>query len=612
MYFTEEIERTRYHFYALPEPTPGNVRALKEFLRNVPDRIVGLDCETTSADDDDAGHSAFDPTQRMRLIQFGSLDTAWIIDAGNPFWRKELRTIFKSQGVRYVSHSNYDPLWVRRWFGVDLSARDKCIDCLPMACLLWPGVIAPHDLKTLSTTHLDRGLVDGEEQMTARFRELAPAGKRVGKSLKSWGFTNIPLNDREYLLYAGLDAIYVRRLLDVLAKLMQDEGMAKLSRREQHIARLATGMQWRGMRVDEPYLRKILDDVGGQNSRARTYLEKTLGFKALSPRRGPWLEERGVPVLARTPKGAVKLDQDTVPAMRGAYKARGRENCDPEVLRVLNAMVQLSKTNNIATNLKSILAKRDSEGYVHPRINTMQAHTGRMSIVNPALQTMKKTDKRLRGCFITAPGHTFVGADYDSQEIRLAAGFSKDEALLRIVNEGLNQHKLTAAMIFGDDYDEKQYHQAKVLDFAQQYGAGPAKIALTLGISKGEATKLWKAWRKAYSGLVAWSDVAGQYTHVVNPWGRVIPSKPGKGYANGNFAIQSSGRDVLGDALVRLSERGYADKLWLPIHDEIILQVPDEMAEKARDDLEECMRQEVCGVSLTATATIIGKRWSGE
>ena len=111
----------------------------------------------------------------------------------------------------------------------------------------------------------------------------------------------------------------------------------------------------------------------------------------------------------------------------------------------------------------------------------------------------------MRGCFITADGELFLGADYDSQETRLALAFSKDKALHKIVFDDVNMHDMTAEMIFGSSYDAAQRFKAKTLDFAQQYGAGPAKIALQLGILPEEAKELWLAWRKAYAGLVKWT-----------------------------------------------------------------------------------------------------------
>ena len=94
-------------------------------------------------------------------------------------------------------------------------------------------------------------------------------------------------------------------------------------------------------------------------------------------------------------------------------------------------------------------------------------------------------------------------------------------------------------------------HFGRDLDFALQFGAFPRKIAATLKISEREATVLWQKWRHTYAGLVAWSDRQAKKRPVRNPFGRVIPRDPYRDYANGNYLIQSTGRDILGTARER-------------------------------------------------------------
>lgn len=610
-----EIKGQPIRCFILP-PTPGHPRwphfaaRWREFATS--DSVFGLDVETTAIDED---LGTFDPAMRLRAVQFGTETEGWLLDPTSPVWRRRIVGLLADPSKRFVSHTNYDALWTLREFGIDLPAEDRSIDTMPMASLLRPGPLRPKDLKTLSELYIDGQLVAAEAAMDARFFELAPKearigttsknGLKAGKRLKAWGFTHIPLDDPAFGLYGALDAIYVRRLLPILDALLKQKGMAKLSKREQKIERLMTGTQVRGMLVDAEFTKAALDEVETKFYAADGRLREVLGFTPGSPRVGPWLEGHGVVFYERTPTGRPKLDKDTIPILA--------ENADPmtEAGAVLHDLAVLSSSKNLKTNLATCYRARDAHGFVHPRIKTQQAVTGRMSITGPAMQTFKKGP--LRGCFIARPGHLFVGADYDSQEIRLAAAFSGDPAYVKIISEGLNQHDLTAELIFGPDWRDnprnRQY--AKVLNFAQQYGAGPKAIAFQLGISVKEAAKLWKAWNKAYSTLVSWSKELARYDSVTNPWERLIPADKWRPYANGNYAIQSSGRDALGDALVRLNEMGYGQTIWLPIHDEIILEVPEDGAERAAAVLSEAMFTTVGDIELTATAAIIGTRWSG-
>jgi DNA polymerase I len=595
--------------FVLPPSNDKYLDKFRDFARS--DDIFGLDVETTAIDEE---LGCFDPAMSMRMIQFGSADAAWALDPHDSFWRPWIIKLLRWEIKRFVSHTNYDPLWVGREFDTILGQR--IIDTIAMAALLYPGN-QPKDLKTLTTMHIDAGLRRAEEALSARFRELAPPGYRVGKKLKEWGFTNIPLDDPIFGQYAGLDAVYVRRLLPILAALVKKAGMAKLSFREQRIARMATGIQRRGLLVDRDYTNSLLGEIEDEYTEADTRLWDTFGFSPRSPKRGKWLAEKGVEFVEFSDKGNPTLDKESIPDLLARYKKT-------ELGPIFEDMVTLSTRQNLLNNLRTLLRAVDANGFVHPKINTQQAITGRMSIVRPAMQTFKKRDPRLRGCFVFRPGYLGVGADYHSQEIRLAAAFSNDELLWRIILEGLNQHDLTAEELFGKDYAPEQRDAAKILDFAQQYGAGPKKIGDQLGMPRGprtqknpdgeanpEAVKMWNAWRKAYSGLVAWSSYVSKFSVVENPWGRQIPSDRFRRYANGNYAIQSSGRDVLGDAMVKLEDMGWGEYLWLPIHDELVLEVPEDRATEAVKVLEEAMFAKVGEMPLTAEAKIIGRRWNG-
>lgn len=580
-----------------------------KFVENAPDRILGLDVETTAITDT----SMFDPDARMRLIQFGSLVEAWVLDPHDPDWRPLIAKTLAMSSLRFVSHTPYDVLWCWREFGINLAGEKRSIDTIVLANLLKPGPFNSHDLKSLSRTHIDDRLVKAEEALHARFKELAPVGHRVGtqpgSKLMVWGFNNIPLNDPAYTTYAGLDAIHVRRVLGCLADDVHPR-MRNLARREQRIAQLAVEMQWRGMLVDQEHTKRVLADIEADWVAADERLTETFGYSPRSPRRAEWFEDRGIEFAETTKTGRPSITGGE----DGTIAIALRRYLDPmsEERPVLEDLKTLSDNNNIRNNLIILLRNADRNGFVHPAINTCQAVTGRMSITKPAMQTFKKHDKRLRGCFIARDGYVFVGADYDSQEIRLAYAYSRDRAYGRIIAEGINQHDLTASMIFGSGFTPPQRDVAKVLNFCQQYGGGPKAIMAQTGLSYGRAKALWQAWRHAYSGLVRWTGKMAESAVVVNPWGRRIPADRWRKYANGNYLIQSSGRDLLGDAMVALDDAGWSEYLYLPIHDELILEVPEHMADAAVEALEAAMYAEVRGVKMTATAKIIGRRWSGE
>lgn len=634
---------------ALPRSNHKAQSAWHRFIES--DDVFGLDVETTAIEE----LGAYSPTIKTRLVQFGNHHEAWVLDPADPAWHFRAAALLNDPRKRFVSHNEaFDATRIWYEFGIDLG--DRSIDTLPMAALIHPGRTLPGGkrLKNLCDHYVDTGLSEAEQRLNAMFVDefyaskprktpLLPKSFKAGVSLcrkprgsdedkcaepssplsrcgycekhylaraatnavRTWGWNNVALDNPVFLEYAGLDAVYVRRLLDVLAAKIKAAKMTTLSRTEQRVKRLMVATSRRGHRVDPDWTLNVLRETEADFEAAETDVLERTGLKPRSSKMRGWLTDHGCTVRS--------LDKDHLPGLLEAHAD------NPEVRAVLDGLMTVSTMSNLLTNLRTVWHHAaEGDGYCHPDINTQQAHTGRMSITAPAMQTLAKTGekgRKLRGCFIAREGHVLVGADYDSQEIRLAAAFSKDAALLRIINEGLSQHVLTAESIFpdfkGKADDPVRYHQAKTLDFAQQYGAMPRKIAATLGITESEATALWQKWRDTYSGLVRWSDAQADLRLVRNPFGRVIPRDPIRSYANGNYMIQSTGRDVLGRALIRLADAGWGDTIWLPIHDEIVLEVPEDRVEEARLALGECMTMTVCGVEIPAEGEVIGHRWRG-
>lgn len=655
---------------ALPKYTP---KALATWRAFIDDQILadcsgvaGMDVESTAIE----GLGMYDPKIAMRLIQFGTRNEAWALDPHDPRWRREILALLKSD-VRFVSHNAaFDTTRVLYEFGIDLG--DRSLDTLPMACLLWPGRTCPggHGLKALSDSWIDSGLSEAEVWLHAAFvdrwtaqkprkNSLLPhdfepgsstcrqtkkrgedkcqevsfakslcglcldhylaKGRTRNSAAEQWGWANIELTDPFFLEYAGLDAVYVRRLLDILGAKLRQSGMARLSRTEQKVKRVMNASAVRGMKVDLDWTVPLLEDTTREfEAAALAIFETTGGLKPRSPRMREWLADQGV--------RAKSLDKEHLPELLARYApdsgpAGDSDDVSPEAARVLRNLDVVSHTSNLLANLRTIYTHAvDGDGFVHPNINTMQAHTGRFSYTGPAMQTLaKKGDKgtKLRGCFVARDGFVLVGADYDSQEIRISAALSRDPAMLKIVTEGLNQHILTAESIFPGQWRSKAetpdlYAIAKTLDFAIQYGAMPKKIAQTLGITPRESTVLWQRWRKTYSGLVRWSEKLATQRAIRNPFGRVVPRDEwGREYASANYACQSTGRDVLGTALERLDAAGYGSSVWMTVHDEAILEVPEDRADDACAALTQYMTMSIAGVEIPAEGEIIGHRWAG-
>lgn len=275
---------------------------------------------------------------------------------------------------------------------------------------------------------------------------------------------------------------------------------------------------------------------------------------------------------------------------------------------------------------------------IHPSFNINGTVTGRISSSNPNMQQLPR-DGGVRGIYVPDPGFVFLSYDYSQLEVTLAAHFSRDTNLLKIISEGASQHDITAAGL-GISRD-----LAKTINFAMQYGAGVQKVQTVLGCTATEAQKAFDDYWKTYSGLHRFVQECHKKIEdgqpLVNPFGRArhLPSKASNDikwgnqgffskrdnkyvlwreiYWNGilrqgpNSLIQGTGADCTDLSLTAIHSKltklgiGYA---MFPIHDEVLIQVRKDAVAQAK----EIMQTEMVSVGEKINLTVPLKVEGGE
>ena len=585
----------------------------------------GVDVETTSIDRKLGHGTIWQPGFELRTVQVATTKSAWVFDVGDEASRRVVSTFLSDEGRTFVSHTSFDPMAIAVHLGVDVSRR--YVDTWVLAKLVdsaeyeWTGDYKPNrqrtyrrvdsGLKALAARYLkDRTLLEAEADLERWQKEHAPVHHRVGPAFDEWRWKNTPVDLPAFFRYAGLDALNHLRLGYCLRRRIREVGIPdSLVDDERWLEAECLAVTRRGIALDVLVTSARLSQVQSDVDELEAKLREATGVDSpRSPAFASWLQDNGVVFGPgeRTETGRGSLNKEVLPGIVARYRD------DPMLGPVLVDKARLAGLENKVSNLRQFLAMADLDGRVHPEFKTVQAVTGRMSIVRPALQTLRKGEAELRTCFMADPGKVVVSADFDQVEIRVAAALSGDEALLEVIRSGKSVHDVTARRVFGDDFTPEQRQQSKTANFAILYGAGVPRVAKQLGISESLARQLVQAWRESYPGLVTLSKAAATLSSVVTGSGRRIPVDPDRTYANSNYLIQSTARDLLVEALRRyLSNPAYADSLMIPIHDEIVVQVPREKANEAAAWLEEAMTFDFMGVPITAHVEVYGTHWAG-
>jgi DNA polymerase-1 len=264
--------------------------------------------------------------------------------------------------------------------------------------------------------------------------------------------------------------------------------------------------------------------------------------------------------------------------------------------------------------------ERMVEGRIYPSVNVAGTATGRISHSNPNMGNMPR-DGGIRGMFIPDRGYVFISADFSQLEVCLSAHFTRDENLLRIVNEGASQHDITSASL------GIPRALAKTVNFGMQYGCSHYKVAKVLGVSPEKGKEAYEKYWKTYSGQKRVMDECAakvdQGVPIVSPFGRRRRFEVRKRQAwdsayrqAWNALVQGTGSDCtsrafyLADAQLRAAEIG---KALFTVHDEIVITAKEEHAAEAEQVLLEAMStvgQEIgLTVSLKAQGSGPMNRW---
>ena len=290
------------------------------------------------------------------------------------------------------------------------------------------------------------------------------------------------------------------------------------------------------------------------------------------------------------------------------------------------------------TKLKStyadgLLKAMSPDGRVRTRFQMTVTATGRLSSTEPNLQNIPtRTDlgSEIRRMFIPAEGCVLVDADYSQIELRLLAHISGDEAMRESFLSGGDFHARTAARVFHvpqESVTHEMRRRAKAVNFGIVYGISAFSLSQDIGATVAEARAYMDAYFAAFPGVRKYMDrVVEQarergYVETLFHRRRDLPELASSNRnmrAFGervalNMPIQGTAADIMKLAMVAVWKRLRAEqpgaRLVLQVHDELIVECPEEQAPAVAKLLEEEMEQVVnLSVPLTAAAHW-GKNW---
>jgi DNA polymerase I len=333
-------------------------------------------------------------------------------------------------------------------------------------------------------------------------------------------------------------------------------------------------------------------------------------------------ERQRLPVKKKTPSGEPSTDEDSLAELA----------LDHPLPRLILEHRALSKLKSTYTD-KLPRSINPATGRVHTTYSQITAVTGRLSSNEPNLQNIPvrtPAGRRIRSCFIAPQGSKIVSADYSQIELRIMAHLSRDENLRRAFSEGEDVHRATAAEVFGvavDSVDSEQRRVAKVINFGLIYGMSSFGVAQNLDIDRGTAQTYIDRYFARYPGAKRYMDEtrarAKELGYVETVFGRRLwlpelkSGAPVRRQAAERAAInapmQGTAADLIKLAMVAvqkfLDEEKLKTLLIMQVHDELVLEVPENELEKVKTAVRDLM-QSVATLDVPLVVDVgVGNNW---
>ena len=478
-------------------------------------------------------------------------------------------------------------------------------------------MLASYVLNSVATRH---GMDDVARlylsHLTTTYEQVA------GKGAKQKTFNQIPLETAAH--YAAEDAHVTYRLYEVLSSKLQahPELVNILHNIEVPVARVLTQMEENGIELDLAFL----DQLGGEFSNTMQNLENQImeiageSFNVSSPKQvGEVLFEKlGLKGGKKTTTGQYSTSESVL------------EKIEHPIAQLILEYRGLSKLKSTYTDGLCKQANPDTHR-VHTSYHQALTATGRLSSTDPNLQNIPiraEIGRQIRKAFVAPEGRVLLAADYSQIELRLMAHLSQDEALLDAFIHGQDVHRRTAAEVLGialEDVTNDQRRQAKAVNFGLLYGMSEFGLIRQLGFTRQESQDYIKQYFHRYPGIYEYMQrtrqvaleqgfvetLLGRRLYTPDIDARNMMVRKAAERAAINAPLQGSAADIIKMAMIEVDKMLPKDqaKMLLQVHDELVFEVDEDIADELAPKLAEVM-QSVLQISVPLVVEVgKGKNW---
>ena len=596
-----------------------SLEELQNYINSIEEtsKIVAIDCETTSLDTLNTQLVGFSLCQKEKEAIYVPLYTSNLFEALDFIPQEkaleQIARLFNNPEITIILHNGKFDYKVLRSSGLKL--QDNKINCCLVDTMIAEWLLnsdkmgkSSYSLEYLAETKL--GLKGIE------YEDLVPKGQT---------FADLPIE--QAFPYAAEDADFTFQLWQKLQPQLKEKNLYDLFiSTEMKLLPLLAEMEITGIHLDSQSLYEYNKELTNGIEDIEKQIYSTVGhsFNIASPKQlqEVLFTERGLKPTKKTKTG---YSTDTSVLEELALY-------DP-VPKMILEYRELAKLQS--TYVETLPNMCDKNERIHTDFIQTGTATGRLSCREPNLQNIpvrNEAGRKIRSAFTATPGKVLISADYSQIELVVLAHLSQDKTMCNAFNSGTDIHKSTAALIFGVPQEEvtpQMRRTAKTINFGVIYGMSAFRLANDLGISRTQAAEFIENYFKTYSSVNDFINstiqnaeekgyvqtLFGRKRYIANINSKNKLEKSSAERMAVNTPVQGSAADIVKKAMLdvkkALDEQNTQATLLLQVHDELILECPDnpEAIEKTLSIIKEKMENAVkLNVPLKVSIEY-GKNW---
>ncbi len=554
-------------------------------------RLVSLDTETTDLDPMQArlagisfaiedGHAAYLPLGHHYAGAPAQLPLAGTLEKLRP-WLESPHKAKLGQHLKYDRH-------VFANHGIQL--RGIVEDTLLQSYVLESD--KTHDLGALAARHCGLATISYDAVTGKGANRISFAQVEVARAAE----------------YAAEDADVTLRVHQALRPQLAAEPQLEILYRELElpIAEVLFRIERNGVLIDAATLAQQSDELGRRIMALEAEAQALAGqpFNLNSPKQLAEIlfNQQGLPVVKKTPSGGPSTDEEVLEKLAEDY---------PLPKKILEHRSFAKLKNTYTDKLPKMI--NPATGRVHTSFGQATAVTGRLASTDPNLQNIPirtAEGRRIRSAFVAPEHRRIVSADYSQVELRIMAHLSDDPRLLEAFAQGEDVHRATAAEVFGltpIEVTSEQRRAAKAINFGLIYGMSAFGLAKQIGVDRTAAAAYMDRYFARYPGVARYMEEtragARDKGYVETVFGRRLwlpeikssnaGRRQGAERAAINAPMQGTAADLIKRAMLAAQDWLDAQRLHslliLQVHDELVLEVPDEELELVREALPKLM-----------------------